>query len=287
MTAQSISLTSEQSAISLQFKEDEHVRVSFVIEKRSDNRLILPYINGIMSGAVQYPANDDFSQVDPVGISIGSNDCTIDISGIRVYDNALTRSQVLTNYIADAQSIDDMLELYLRNDIYDEYGNVTISKLPSFLPYIVFSCPELPQYKGDKKTCSGRYVDPLNPSRNFTFTGAQIDVQGTSSQYYERKNYKVKFKKGFVLSNGTTVATFQLTEHCVPASTFCFKADVASSEGTNNVELVRLYCDACPYELPAQAENPLVRQGIDGYPIVVFWESDDGTVFIGKLCLPM
>ena len=97
MTAQSISLTSEQSNISLQFKENEHVRVSFVIEKRTDNRLILPYINGIMSGAVQYPANDDFSQVEPVGISIGSNDCTIDIYCIRVYDNALTRSQVLTN----------------------------------------------------------------------------------------------------------------------------------------------------------------------------------------------
>ena len=287
MTAQSISLASEQSAISLQFKEDEHVRVSFVIEKRSDNRLILPYINGIMSGAVQYPANDDFSQVDPVGISIGSNDCTIDIYGIRIYDNALTRAQVLMNRIADAQSIDDMLEMYLRNDIYDEYGNVTISKLPSFLPYIVFSCPELPQYKGDKKTCSGRYVDPLNPSRNFTFTGAQIDVQGTSSQYYERKNYKVKFKNGFILPNGTTVGKYQLTANCKPAATFCFKADVASSEGTNNVELVRLYCEACPYETPAQQEDPLVRQGIDGYPIVVFWESDDGTVFIGKLCLPM
>ena len=282
MTAQSISLASEQSSISLQFKEDEHVRVSFVIEKMSENRLILPYINGIMSGAVQYPANDDFSQVEPVGISIGSNDCTIDIYGIRVYDNALTRGQILTNYIADSQSIDDMLELYLRNDIYDEYGNVVIEKLPSFLPYIVFSCAELPQYKGDKKVCSGRFVDPMNPSRNFTFTGAQIDVQGTSSQYYERKNYKVKFKQGFTFSNGTTVPTFQLTANCVPAATFCFKADVASSEGTNNVELVRLYCDACPYETPAQAENHLVRQGIDGFPIVAFWNSSDGTVFIGK-----
>ena len=59
----------------MQFKENEHVRVAFVVEKRSENRLIYCYINGILSGTVQYPASDDFAQTSPVGISIGSNDC--------------------------------------------------------------------------------------------------------------------------------------------------------------------------------------------------------------------
>ena len=35
LTAQTCLLTSEQSAISMQFKEEEHVRVGFVVEKRS------------------------------------------------------------------------------------------------------------------------------------------------------------------------------------------------------------------------------------------------------------
>ena len=65
-------------------------------------------------------------------------------------------------------------------------------------------------------------------------------------------------------------------------STFCFKADVASSEGANNVELVRLYNDACTYKTPAQLENPDVRQGIDGFPILIFWNNGTDTVFIGK-----
>ena len=282
LTAQMVKLMSEQSEISMQFKENEHVRVAFVVEKRSENRLIYCYINGIMSGTVQYPASDDFAQTSPVGISIGSNDCTIDIYCIRVYDNDLTRSQVLDNWIADTQSVEDMLSRYQRNRIYDEYGQVVKERLPSDLPYLIIECPELPQYKGDKKTVSGSYTDPQDPSRNFTFTGAQFDVQGTSSQYYERKNYKGKFKNGFDMVSGGTVSGFKLREDSIPVSTFCFKADVASSEGANNVELVRLYDMACPYKTPAQRSDSRVRQGIDGYPIVIFWYDGENTIFLGK-----
>ena len=274
LTAQKVQMNSEQSEISMQFKENEHVRVTFVVEKRTENRLIYCYINGIMSGAIQYPVNDDFAQTEPVGISIGSNECTIDLYNIRVYDNDLTRSQVLDNWIADTQDVEDMLARYQRNQVYDAYGKIVKEQL----------CDELPQYKGDKKTVSGSYTDPLHAEKCFSFTGAQFDVQGTSSQYYERKNYKAKFKNGFVMSSGATADDFKLRDTSIPVATFCYKADVASSEGANNVELVRLYDMACPYKTPSQQEDPRVRQGIDGFPIVIFWHDTvkDETIFMGK-----
>lgn len=282
LTAQKALLKSEQSEISTQYKEDEHVRVSFVIEKRAENRLIYCYINGVMSGTVQYPVDDDFAQVTPVDISIGSNDCTIDLYCIRVYDNDLTRHQLLNNWIADTQDVDEMLDRYTHNNVFDAYGSIVIGQLPKDLPYLVLEGPELPQYKGDKKTVSGYYVDPLHPERSFTFTNAQIDVQGTSSQYYARKNYKVKFKGGFILTDGVTVQVYCIREDAIGTNTFTFKADVASSEGANNVELVRLYNDACPYKTPPQTADPKVRQGIDGFPIVMFWSNGSSTVFLGK-----
>lgn len=285
ISAQLARLTSEQSSISMQYKENEHVRISFVVEKAVQNRLVYIYVNGIMSGVIQYPANDDFSQPVPADIVIGSNDCTVDIYNIRVYDTNLTRSQILANWIADTQDITDLLARYRRNDVYDAYGNVVIDKLPAALPYMIIECPELPQYKGDKKTVSVTYVDPANPSRSFTAAGAQADVQGTSSQYYPRKNYKIKFKNGFVMSsNGNTVSKYSMRAGCIPTNTFCFKADVASSEGANNVELARLYDETCPYKTPAQRVNSSVRQGIDGFPIVIFWHDTnaDETGFIGK-----
>ena len=284
LTAQKVQMNSEQSEISMQFKENEHVRVTFVVEKRTENRLIYCYINGIMSGAIQYPVNDDFAQTEPVGISIGSNECTIDLYNIRVYDNDLTRSQVLDNWIADTQDVEDMLARYQRNQVYDAYGKIVKEQLPHDLPYLILECDELPQYKGDKKTVSGSYTDPLHAEKCFTFTGAQFDVQGTSSQYYERKNYKAKFKNGFVMSSGATADDFKLRDTSIPVATFCYKADVASSEGANNVELVRLYDMACPYKTPGQQEDPRVRQGIDGFPIVIFWHDTvkDETIFMGK-----
>lgn len=282
ITAQRASLKSEQSEISTQYKEDEHVRLSFVVEKRSENRLLMVYINGVASGVIQYPDNDDFSQVTPVNISIGSDSCTTDLYCIRIYSNNLSRYQILDNWIADTQVGADMLDRYTHNNIYDSYGNVVISKLPSDLPYLILECPELPQYKGDKKTVKGSFVNPLYPSKSFTFEGAQANVQGTSSQYYPRKNYKIKFKGGFVMQSGSTTKTYAINNDAVPTNTFTFKADVASSEGANNVELARLYNDACPYKTPPQTENPKVRQGIDGFPIVVFWNNGVTTSFVGK-----
>ena len=283
MTSQSINLKAKVSDVAMQFKENEHVRVSFVVEKASETRLIIPYINGVASGAIQYPDNEEFQQTESVGISIGSNDATIDIYCIRVYDTDLNRRQMVTNRIADIQDVDEMLTEYLRNDIYDENGKVVIDKLPKDLPYMIITCPILPQFKGDKKKCSGSFVDPVNENRSFTWTSADIDVQGTSSQYYARKNYKIKFKKAVItLADGTETTKYAIREGAMPVSTFCFKADVASSEGCNNVELVRLYDMSCPYKTPAQEENESVHQGIDGFPMVIFHNNGAVTSFLGK-----
>ena len=282
ITAQQLKLASEQSQMGTRYKEDEHLRVTFVVEKDSANRLILCYINGIMSGAAQYPTEDDFSQLNPVGITIGSNYCTTDLYNIRVYDNDLTRYQVLDNWIADTQNPGDKLARYLRNQIYDDFGRVVITQLPTDLCYMVLECPELPQFKDDVKTCNGYFVDLVNPGRSFTFEDAEIDVQGTSSQYYYVKNYKIKFKGGFILSNGSTVTVYQMNNSAVPVDTFTMKADVASSESAFNVVLAMLYHDLCPYKTPAQQADPRVRQTIEGFPMVMFWNNGTETKFLGK-----
>ena len=284
LTAQRAELKSEQSEIFTQYKEDEHIRISFVVEKRSENRLVHVYVNGIASGVIQYPTDDDFSQQEPVGISIGSNSCTIDIYRIRVYDNDLTRYQVLDNWIADTQDGALMLERYTRNKVFDEYGNVVISKLPADLPYMVIECDELPQYKGDKKTVSGYYTDPAFPAKSFTFTACQANVQGTSSAPYPRKNYDLQFKGGFEMHGSGHADKYALGDKIIPFNRFVLKADVASSESANNTGLTMLYNEACPYKVPEMLEDDRVRWGIYGFPIVLFWHDtvSDTVKFYGK-----
>lgn len=185
VTAQRATLTSEQSSIGTQYKEEEHVRLSFVVEKKSSTKLLLCYINGILSGSVQYPDDDDFSQGTPVDITIGSSECTTDIYNIRVYDNDLTRYQILDNWIGDTQNGVERKARFTRNNVYYDYGAITPDTLKKDLPYMVIVCPALPVDKEDEnKVCSGYYVDPTDHTKDFTFENASIKVQGTSSQYF-------------------------------------------------------------------------------------------------------
>ena len=284
ITPQRATLRSEQTGLYMQYKENEHVRVAFTVDKRSENRLVKGFIDGIVSRTVQYPSEDDFSQVAPVGISIGSDNCTIDIYNIRVYANNLTMQQVLNNWIADTQDGALMLERYTRNQVYDAYGSIVIGQLPSTLPYMIIEAEELPQYKGDKKTVKISYTDPLHPSKSFTAIGVQINVQGTSSAPYYRKNFDLQFKNGFDMNTSGHADKYKLRENSIPTARFVIKADVASSESANNTQLVRLYNDICPYKTPEMLADSKVRWGIDGFPIVVFWHdtATGETKFHGK-----
>ena len=282
ITTQMALFKSEQSEISTKYKEEEHIRISFVVEKRSGNKLLFCYINGSLARCSLYSDDDDFSQALPVDITIGSNDCITDIYNIRVYDNDLTRYQMLDNWIADTQNVLTKKERYDRNNIYDDYGKITIDTLKKDVPYLVLICPVLPTFKGDKKTCSGYYVDPVHPERSFTFEDAVIDVQGTSSQYYWIKNIKAKFANGVTLENGTLAMAYQLNGAGVATNTFTYKADVASSEGFINVVLAQFYNELCPTKTPAQEDNPEVRQTIDGHAMVIFHDNGSGPQFYGK-----
>lgn len=284
ITPQRASLSSEQTELYMQYKEGEHIRVSYVIDKRTEDRLVKSFIEGKLTRVTQYPTDDDFQQANPVGISIGSNSCTMDIYCIRVYTNNLSEEQILNNWIADTQVGATMLDRYTRNQVYDAYGKIVISQLPSTLPYFILDAAELPQYKGDKKTISGSYTDPTYPSRSFTFTGCQINVQGTSSAPYYRKNFDMQFLQGFEMYSSGHADVYKLRNDSMPTARFVLKADVASSESANNVELVRLYNEICPYKTAEMLADSRVRWGIDGIPIVVFWHdtTTDTTKFWGK-----
>ena len=283
LTSQSVLFKGAQTEISTLYKDNEHIRVSFVIEKQNENRLILIYINGIMSRAIQYASGERFTQLSPVDITIGSEYCGIDLYNIRIYNNNLTRREILTNWIADTQIGADLVDRYTHNNVYDQYDNITIANLPNDLPYMILQAPELSQYKGDKKTISGSYTDPVSPSKSFTFTGCQLNVQGTSSAVYYRKNYDLQFKNGFTTNSGV-INNYALKPDSIPFNRFVLKADVASSESTNNTGLTMFYNDTCVYVTPEERTNSKVRWGIEGIPIVVFWYNTETqeTSFLGK-----
>lgn len=270
-TADRAFIASEQSKAECYYRDEERVRVSFVVEPRTDYRLLSIYLNGIRSGAVQYPDNDNFQQTTPAYISLGSDLCTLDFYAIRSYSTALTDDQIRDNYIADTLDINQRISLYNANDIYDAYGRLTFNELVKRIPTMVIT-GKLPTVKGDKQTVSVSYTDPFNPNYNFEDT-ATIDVQGTSSQWYVRKNWKIK-----------TSVEHQHADGQLPAKVWCMKADYAEATGTHNTGNANYAHTLYDVKTPPQEVDERVRTTIFGFPSVIFHKADEFSEpeFIGK-----
>ena len=181
VTADTAKMMSEQSEISCKYTDEKKIMVSFVVEPRSEYRLMSVYLNGVLSGVKQYVENDNLQQTIPVNITVGSPYCCVDLYSIRSYDIALTKEEIRDNYIASIADIGEQLAVFEDNNIYDDFGALSFSKLQPKLPSLLI-IGDLPTFKGDKKKVTIVYYDPQNPSLCFE-AEATIDVQGTSSQW--------------------------------------------------------------------------------------------------------
>ena len=259
-------LQSEQTTVTTKFKDDEHVRLSFVVDDKTSNMLVYTYLNGILSGLKQYPADDDFSQTTPVDIVIGSNSCTVELYSIRVYNSNLTMYNILDNYIADTYDVDVKIGLYNRNNVYDDYGAIVYSKLIEQVPCMTI-IGDLPASKGDKKTVRVVYENKQDTSRNFDYSDVTLDIQGTSSQYYPKKNYKIKLTQ-----------PYKLREDSPEETVFTCKADYMESSHAHNTGFTNMVNGMYNVKVPPQVENSNIRTTIDGFPIAMFYKTSDGAV---------
>lgn len=293
-----IRLKSAQSEISADLDSSTKVSVSFVVQKSAENRLMLLFIDGIMSGVIQYASNENFTQINSPGFvaHTGGRACILSVYAVRWYNNSLGFNQVFNNYLFDIENFDKKVERFKFNAILDDFGNIDYTKALDYLPCLTF-IGDLPTYKGDKKVCNLLYEDKKNPKNSFSALNIQNDVQGTSSQAYPRKNYKFKFlyKTGDVkqkadvtlTETGEKIEAYSMLGTQIPAKTFCMKADFAESSGTHNTGFAVLVDDALRklgYTIPPQADDKRIRTTVFGYPCLIFHKQTeaDQPTFLGK-----
>lgn len=273
--ADTAKLMSEQSEIDCKYTDEKKVLVSFVIEPRSDYRLMYVYLNGVQSKVTRYVENDNLQQTTPVNITVGSPYCSVDLYSIRSYNTALTKEEIRDNYIASIQDIGEQLAIYEDNNIYDDFGNISYSKLQPKIPSMIIT-GDLPTFKGDKKKVKISYYDPNNLSLCFE-ADATIDVQGTSSQWYVVKNFKTK-----------TSDAHQLAIDQIATKVLCFKCDYAEATSTHNTGTANYVHCLYNTPVPAQEDDDRVRTTIYGHPGVIFHKKDSGSepTFVGRYICP-
>ena len=280
VTSDTATFTNGSTTATCNYVDGEKLHVTLVIEPQGtddspNTRLFCAYLNGVMSSAMQYTTVESLHQGNPVGISVGSSECSIDLYSIRTYDIALTKEEVRDNFIADSGDI----AMSVENDVYSG-SSMLLSKVETQIPVMRIT-GALPSLKDDSNKKKGGkdypvdidYTDPVNIDLSFKDT-ALIHVQGTSSEHYPRKNWKIEFTDAHQHMPGL-----------LPSDVFCMKTDFAENTGshnTGNANFVHtLYGDV---KTPPQEEDVRVRTTIAGFPCVIFHRlsSSDPYTFAGK-----
>ena len=276
ITADRAVMSSNLASVSCHFRDERKMRVSFVIESRSEYRMMSVYLDGVLTSAKQYVTTDNFQQSAPVAITVGSPYCSVDLYTVRSYATALTQDEIIGNYICDIADITERAEVYDDNDLYDDARNLVYDKVKTKIPVMTITGP-LPPSKGEKKDVYISYYDPFDEEMNFTDRYCKIDIQGTSSQYYVRKNYKLKFNEKFAHIKGE-----------IPTKVYCMKADYAEATSTHNTGIANLAHTLYSEPTPAQLVDKRCRTTIEGFPCVIYHKetADSEPVFLGKLYLP-
>ena len=308
-TGQTVTYTNEDDELvtrdvklSTNYADGDVMKVALTVGTASENRLMQLYVNGNRAGADIYDASFNFQQDTPQEITVDSSGADVELRTVRVYNRALSDDEELENAMVDAEDTDTMMELYEKNDILGDSGDVDMDRLLSqgkgVLRIVRANKLDDVYAENNKKTdflADIYYYSPLGTEYNFILTGCYIRIQGTSSTKYPSKNIRIYCSKGSeqLLMSGDHVSAgnkYTMRPGAVPVNLFCCKSDYSDSSMSLNTGVAKLFNDVMKelglltppqrhqYE---QAGNSLaavnIRSAIDGLPIDIFCaETADG-----------
>lgn len=312
------------------YAENERVHITYVInpravaeglEKLIPTRVAFTYINGVISGIVNYSTTDKFlqdhiNQDNVPAFIFDSAGADIYIYNFRMYSTYLDSATVLRNYFATLGDYTEAARRWEVNNLLNKNNELSLSavKKAGTIPYLVIrggqQCTEMDdgswkpndggeiglpyKSKKDYRLIDAYFYDTDSTKNHIGDQNNRAKMimypQGTSSLIYPVKNLRIEFIDG---------QEYSLMEGLPPVSLFTLKADYMESSGSHNTgaanALNKLYSDI-GLKTPAQEIDPNYVTAIKGRPIVVFYkaisesalqdpnyrETDDDYLFVGK-----
>lgn len=248
------------------------------------DRFIMFWVDGVPVGVKAYPKGEKVTHIHPQPITIGSNYCDVYVYVAKAYEKRLTEDNHISNFIVDAPSAVKMMDRYNRNDILDNNGDISYSKLIAHNPechVYMYEIPQMTQNKDNK--IDGCTYTELYKNNNtmsnpyYKASNVQTYVQGTSSAAYgvAAFNLRSKFKKGLTNAAGESVEGWAMSNSAIPVELACTKVNVASCENVNNVINQEWYNKFQPYH---DAHRRKARE--DGKTYRDTMEFNSGVLFI-------
>ena len=313
--------------VNVRYKEGEIINISFVVDKPRETLSI--YLNGILSGAVNLNGIRAI-RMENIPFLVNSEYCDFDLYKLRVYHIALTMPEVIHNYISDLKSI----TLYDENKLTEDNDDFKLSyeKLLAYnvahpdapsMPYVVIDSTatpndqDLPHFKGGNKKVRIEFTNPtadylLNQGLiseyqyythcpSYVADGVDINVQGTSSMKYPRRNFKTKFKdagtswvytqgsladkpisKGGSTKEGEKISKkWHMDSELLGTNKFTWKIDYMESSGSYNTGFANLMGTGIYDKHPLEdlhingLDASIYRTSVYGFPTLWFHKTLD------------
>ncbi len=288
-------LSSELNSIKTPFCTDKKIEMDISIEAESEDRFAWVYLKAVPSRGMGYDTGDRWNQSSPELLKIGSEEADVWIYRFKMYSYALTRREVLQNYIADCANIAEMVERYERNDIFNSDGFVDMVKLREKngkLRVFHIRGERMTTGKDDEIVVDVEmWYTSGGEEHHFIAKGVIMKAQGTSSLEYiaAALNLDLDFSEctSWVDGNGKAITSYAFSENAIPVAYFNLKADVASCEKTNNVLNVDRYDRFNPFKFKGKALDHRVRDTIEGHPCAVFFtNTSTSAISVGDRTVP-
>lgn len=302
MNAQYATFNSTSQTLSTQYCEDRYIEFEFDISKKNGNySYITLWIDGVPANYAIY-GSDVFYDKYNTPITIGSNDCDIQLYMLKIYEKGLSDRNHLSNFIADAPTAVEMLKRYNRNQVFDSNDIMTpdlVAKAnPNCLVH-VYTLPDgMTKTKGDPKPGCGYRQYHGSDKASLSAQNVVIKVQGTSSERYvlaaaniDSDFYNFDYPdyppSGFIDADNNGK---QLKEQgwsmdggsAIGINYFCTKVNVASCENANNALNQEWYNLFQPYQSLLRCKNPNARDTMQFTNGVIFMEDHNDKFVISK-----
>lgn len=290
LNAQSAIYKTRNNSISTQYCEDSFIELELDISQFDSSGIknyIKFWIDGVPAGFCVYDANDSFIDSKKNVLTIGSEQCDVNVYLIKLYEKGLTNEEHLQNFIADSTNAEEMIERYRRNDILDERGEISPRLLAQANPDCLVHVYTIPRMTTNKKdlvpNCS--YTQYQGTTTTLTAEDVTIKVQGTSSQNYivSAANIDSEFNSGFTNAEGVHIDSWSMDGgDAIPCNYFCTKVNVASCEHANNSLNQEWYNLFQPYQSVLRCKNKNARDTMQFTNGVMFMKDRNQTFSLAE-----
>lgn len=206
------------------------------------------FINGVMNREILYTSTDIFKN-GTLSMRIGSNNCDIDIYGIRVYKKGLSASDVRQDYMSSIPSIDDKVAFKEANDILSSNGTISYDKAKVKYNTLVWT-GRIPSYSTGDVSYEGKlHIEIIGDSAHSgDITNLKIKGQGSSSKGYWKWNHQYDMDKlaspsVFTNLDGDEFSGYALTDNDPEAKKLVAKLNWASSMQSHKLGSTAMYTD--------------------------------------------